>query len=63
VHDDGRQHNVLVGLGATTLSMTPAALADVRAALLTVTLAEAQALAAKALTGRTAAESRVLGTA
>ncbi len=54
---------VLVGLGATTLSMTPAALADVRAALLTVTLAEAQALAAKALTGRTAAESRVLGTA
>jgi phosphotransferase system enzyme I (PtsI) len=54
---------VLVGLGATTLSMTPAALADVRAALLTVTLAEARALAAKALTGRTAAESRVLGTA
>jgi len=54
---------VLVGLGATTLSMTPAALADVRAALLTVTLAEAQALAAKALTGRTAAEARVLGTA
>jgi phosphotransferase system enzyme I (PtsI) len=54
---------VLVGLGATTLSMTPAAFADVRAALLTVTLAEAQALAAKALTGRTAAESRVLGTA
>ena len=54
---------VLVGLGATTLSMTPAAFADVRAALLTVTLPEAQALAAKALTGRTAAESRVLGTA
>jgi len=54
---------VLVGLGATSLSMTPAAFADVRAALLTVTLPEAQALAAKALTGRTAAESRVLGTA
>lgn len=54
---------VLVGLGATSLSMTPAAFTDVRAALLTVTLAEAQALAAKALTGRTAAESRVLGTA
>jgi phosphotransferase system enzyme I (PtsI) len=54
---------VLVGLGATSLSMTPAALADVRAALLTVNLAEAQALATKALTGRTAAESRVLGTA
>ena len=54
---------VLVGLGATSLSMTPAALADVRAALLTVTLPEAQALAAKALTARTAAEARVLGTA
>ena len=54
---------VLVGLGATSLSMTPAAFADVRATLLTVTLPEAQALAAKALTGRTAAESRVLGTA
>lgn len=52
---------VLVGLGVTTLSMTPAALADVRAALLTVTLDEAQARAAAALNGRTAAEARKLG--
>lgn len=43
--------------------MTPTAFTDVRAAVLTVTLAEAQALAGRALTGRTAAESRVLGTA
>ena len=53
---------VLVGLGVTTLSMTPAALADVRASLLTVTLDEAKARAAKALTGKTAAEARKLGT-
>lgn len=52
---------VLVGLGVTTLSMTPAALADVRASLLSVTLEEAQARASKALTGRTAAEARRLG--
>ena len=54
---------VLVGLGVTTLSMTPAALADVRASLLTVTLDEAKARAAKALNGRTASESRKLGSA
>ena len=53
---------VLVGLGVTTLSMTPAALADVRASLLTVTLDEAKARAARALNGRTAAEARKLGT-
>jgi phosphotransferase system enzyme I (PtsI) len=52
---------VLVGLGVTTLSMTPAALADVRAALLTVTLDEAKARAARALGGRTAAQARKLG--
>ncbi|KGA21652.1 hypothetical protein GM51_1160 [freshwater metagenome] len=52
---------VLVGLGATTLSMAPAALADVRAALLTVTLGEAQARATRALSGRSAAEARALG--
>jgi phosphotransferase system enzyme I (PtsI) len=52
---------VLVGLGATSLSMAPAALADVRAALLTVTLDEARARASRALTGRSAAESRLLG--
>jgi phosphotransferase system enzyme I (PtsI) len=52
---------VLVGLGATSLSMAPSALADVRAALLTVTLDEAKARAARALTGRSATESRLLG--
>ena len=51
---------VLVGLGATSLSMTPAALADVRAALLTVTLDEARERASRALTARTAAEARSL---
>ncbi|WP_370454765.1 phosphoenolpyruvate--protein phosphotransferase [Schumannella sp. 10F1B-5-1] len=49
---------VLVGLGATTLSMTPAALADVRAELATVTLEQAKAKAAAALGARTAAEAR-----
>jgi phosphotransferase system enzyme I (PtsI) len=52
---------VLVGLGVTTLSMAPAALADVRAALLTVTLDEARLRASRALTGRAATESRTLG--
>ncbi|MEG2386915.1 MAG: putative PEP-binding protein, partial [Aurantimicrobium sp.] len=52
---------VLVGLGVTTLSMTPAALAEVRAALLTVTLDEAKARAARALNGRTAVEARKHG--
>ncbi len=54
---------VLVGLGATTLSMTPAALADVRAELALHSLAEAQALAAKAILAHTAAEARAAGTA
>lgn len=52
---------VLVGLGVTSLSMTPAALAEVRAALLTVTLDEAKQRAARALTGRTAAQARKFG--
>jgi phosphotransferase system enzyme I (PtsI) len=52
---------VLVGLGVTSLSMTPAALADVRAALLTVTLDEAQQRATRALKGRSSADSRRLG--
>ena len=52
---------VLVGLGCTTLSMTPAALADVRAELLTVTLKEAQARASRALQANTAAEARDSG--
>ena len=49
---------VLVGLGATTLSMTPAALADVRAELATVTLEQARAKAAAALAAHTAADAR-----
>jgi phosphotransferase system enzyme I (PtsI) len=49
---------VLVGLGATTLSMTPAALADVRAELASVTLLEARAKAAAACAARTAPEAR-----
>jgi phosphotransferase system enzyme I (PtsI) len=40
---------VLVGLGVQTLSMSPAALADVRASLLTVTLAQAREAADAAL--------------
>jgi phosphotransferase system enzyme I (PtsI) len=49
---------VLVGLGAKSLSMTPAALADVRAELLTVTLEEAKARAAAALATGSAAAAR-----
>ena len=49
---------VLVGLGATTLSMTPAALADVRAELATVTLEQARARATAALRAMTAAGAR-----
>lgn len=49
---------VLVGLGATTLSMTPAALADVRAELAGVTLEQARAKAAAALAATTAAGAR-----
>ena len=49
---------VLLGLGATTLSMTPAALADVRAELATVTLDQARVRASAALSARTAAGAR-----
>ncbi|GAA4687070.1 phosphoenolpyruvate--protein phosphotransferase [Frondihabitans cladoniiphilus] len=49
---------VLVGLGATTLSMTPAALADVRAELLGHTLDEARAMAQAALAAPSAAAAR-----
>ncbi|GMA28103.1 hypothetical protein GCM10025874_13560 [Arenivirga flava] len=49
---------VLVGLGATTLSMTPAALADVRAELAGVTLEQARAKAAAALAAPSAAAAR-----
>ncbi|MHB1172265.1 MAG: phosphoenolpyruvate--protein phosphotransferase [Lacisediminihabitans sp.] len=54
---------VLVGLGATTLSMTPAALADVRAELATVTLEQARERAGRALVARTAAEARAAASA
>ena len=54
---------VLVGLGATTLSMTPAALADVRAEIATVTLEQARARAAAALGARTAAGARAAASA
>ena len=49
---------VLVGLGVTTLSMTPAALADVRAELATVTLEQARTRAQAALAATTAADAR-----
>lgn len=49
---------VLVGLGATSLSMAPAALADVRHALSERTLAEAQRLAEVALAADDAAGAR-----
>ncbi|WP_029947159.1 phosphoenolpyruvate--protein phosphotransferase [Leifsonia aquatica] len=49
---------VLVGLGATTLSMSPAALADVRLSLTRFTLDQARALAEVALAADGAAEAR-----
>ena len=49
---------VLVGLGATSLSMTPAALADVRLELGRRTLDDARAAAAAVLTARSAAGAR-----
>ncbi len=50
---------VLVGLGATSLSMTPAALADVRAELARHTRPQAEALAAAALAAPTAEAARL----
>ncbi|QIG38344.1 phosphoenolpyruvate--protein phosphotransferase [Microbacterium sp. 4R-513] len=49
---------VLVGLGATSLSMAPTALADVRASLLQYTLAEARGIAEAALAADDAASAR-----
>jgi phosphotransferase system enzyme I (PtsI) len=49
---------VLVGLGVTSLSMSASAIADVRAELLTVTLEEAKARAARALAATSAAGAR-----
>ncbi|WP_167136893.1 phosphoenolpyruvate--protein phosphotransferase [Diaminobutyricimonas sp. TR449] len=54
---------VLVGLGVTTLSMTPAALADVRAELARVTLERARMRASAALSARTAADARAAAAA
>ena len=49
---------MLVGLGATTLSMSPSALADVRAELARFTLDEAQHFAELALSANSAVEAR-----
>ena len=49
---------VLVGLGATTLSMAPTALADVRAILLTHSLGDARRIAEAALAANDAAYAR-----
>jgi len=49
---------VLVGLGVTSLSMTPAALADVRAELAATTLEQARAAAAAALEATSARAAR-----
>ncbi|MFJ6653148.1 phosphoenolpyruvate--protein phosphotransferase [Microbacterium sp. NPDC091313] len=49
---------VLVGLGATTLSMAPTALADVRATLLSHTLDDAHRIAEAALAANDAATAR-----
>ncbi|WP_308466494.1 phosphoenolpyruvate--protein phosphotransferase [Rathayibacter soli] len=49
---------VLVGLGVQTLSMSPAALADVRAILKKFTIADARALASAALAADGGAEAR-----
>lgn len=49
---------VLVGLGAQTLSMAPAALADVRAELARHSIEQARGIAAAALAAATAAEAR-----
>ncbi|GAA2241118.1 phosphoenolpyruvate--protein phosphotransferase [Herbiconiux moechotypicola] len=54
---------VLVGLGATTLSMSPSALADVRAELGQYTLEQATAFAELALTASSAVEARAAVTA
>jgi phosphoenolpyruvate-protein phosphotransferase (PTS system enzyme I) len=52
---------VLVGLGVTTLSMTPTALADVREELATVTLDQARSRARAAINATSAADARAVG--
>lgn len=51
---------VLVGLGAEDLSMSPGALADVRATLARVTLEQARELAARTLVQTSAADARAV---
>jgi phosphotransferase system enzyme I (PtsI) len=51
---------VLVGLGAEDLSMSPGALADVRAALGRVTLEQARELALRSLDQSNAADARAV---
>jgi phosphotransferase system enzyme I (PtsI) len=49
---------VLVGLGATSLSMSPSALADVRASLARYTREDAERIARAALVAEGAAEAK-----
>lgn len=51
---------VLTGIGVNTLSMTPRALSSVGAVLASVSLEQAQELAARALAAHTAAEARTI---
>jgi len=52
---------VLVGLGVTSLSMAPSALAAVRASLATVSLDECRALATRVLATASSAAARSAG--
>jgi phosphotransferase system enzyme I (PtsI) len=54
---------VLVGLGVTSLSMTPRSLADVAAALASVSLTECQEIAGRVLACRSASDARDLARA
>jgi hypothetical protein len=54
---------ILVGLGVSELSMNPAAIPRVKAVLRSVNLAEAQALADRALSTKSTAEARALAQA
>ena len=54
---------VLIGLGVTSLSMSPIALADVRAEISRFTLAEARELAERVLSSRNAADARSVASA
>jgi phosphotransferase system enzyme I (PtsI) len=54
---------VLIGLGVTSLSMSPTALADVRAEISRFTLPEARELAERVLSTRNAADARTAASA